>query len=518
MKNFCFLIGLVISLTANAQIFEPKSIFDNPKPEYFQKEIKETYKGQPIVLIDKPTKANEKKLIPSLKVATQQELEKATVPLNFIYTVKTPFGIEQTAGNQNHTTDFNSQIQIIDQKSVSVKEYIQIVTTKPTKIKRTLSLLPNEKEKTKIELVSFEINSKRVSYTTTKTKDTFTISAKNTYPEGVYFISIQYIVHNALQYKNGVTQLLVSTTGTHWPYPINRFKTVVLYPYIPISYQKQLYFGVNNVHLPEGYQHFKDIKGNSVYSLTRPLPAYADVRIFETFDGSQLPINFNDTFFEKYKFILFSIFSIITLCVYLISTNYYLKKIEKNKKNILKEINTLPLSVLLKIKKKKLTLALLLNLLKIQKFKKKKAPILFLLTQLGKNKFSRLLLSILMSLYAILYILFKHIIISIFIFTVFIVPLYLQEEGNKSIILLIAITYVLILSIFYYKTLIPVLKEDITTFKERLLSPYICFGLKDKTVLNFYLRYYRTAFLLDINQDLYDLIKKQNKTLDLPSL
>ena len=39
MKNFCFLIGLVISLTANAQIFEPKSIFDNPKPEYFQKEI-----------------------------------------------------------------------------------------------------------------------------------------------------------------------------------------------------------------------------------------------------------------------------------------------------------------------------------------------------------------------------------------------------------------------------------------------------------------------------------------------
>ena len=518
MKKFFLPLCLFLSLCAHAQSFEPKAVFGNPKPQYFQDKVEEIYTGQPIIKISRPNNQKQKEKLPTLKVASQKELENSSLPLNLIYTVKTPFGIEKTAGNIDHTTDFNTQIQLIDKKSISVKEYIQIITTKPTKIDRTLSLLSDNGSNIDVELISFEINSKKVSYSINKEKNTFSILAKNTYEPGVYFITLQYILRNAVQYKDGVTKLLFSVTGGQWPYPINRFQAVILYPYIPIVYQKQLYFGANNIHLPAGYKHVSDIKGNSIYTLTRPLPAFADVRILETFDGNQLPINFKDMFLEKYKLFLFSIGSVLALCIYLISSNYYLKKIEKKKRNTLKEVNNLPLSVLLSIQKKQPTFEMISNLIKIKKMKKKKAPILLLLLQFTKLKFSQMVLSWWLYLYNLIYMLFKHIIISVFIFIIFIAPLYMQEDRSITTGLAVAFVFICALIIFYYKAIIPVLKDELEAFKTRLLSPYICFGLKNKTVLNFYLRYYRTAFLLNCHQELHDLIKNQTTDLDLPTI
>ena len=520
--KFIFFTLLCLGFFSNqASAFNVGELFNKQSPSYYQEEVFQTYSGTPIIKIEGPLPENEEDIqnLPSLKVSTIEELKELEPNLNQIYNIKTPFGKKEIAHNLQHTTDFNIQIQILDRKTVSVHEYIQFISHEKRKISRAIPLkIKDGLKPLAIELTAFEKNGKKINYDISQTGDEFFVTSTNEYPAGVHMIHLNYIVHNAIQYTNGVTQLFLSLTGKNWPYPVNRFKAIVLYPYIPISYQKNLLFGTNNLEISNGISVSTDIKGNTIYTLKRPLPAFGDVRVFETFDGKNLPQNYNDMFFQKYKKQLFALFGTLATFIYLVISTFYLKKIEKRHDNVLKRVNRLAFTTLLVLQNKKIKRDVITDLKKIKKITKKSALLLSLTLFLMKTKLTQSIMKRILNSSTILFILFKYLIVITIILTVMTGPFVNQIGISDFIFLIPIICSILMLRYFYQKILVPELKKDIKLFKEKLLSPHICFGLKESTILAFYLRYYQTAYLLRIDDQLQDIIIKQNPNIQLPSI
>jgi hypothetical protein len=363
--KFLFFLGcFALSITSLAQTYNPEQLLDVKNPENFRSKIEQVYTGKPIVKIGTQQKKNTG---PRLKPTSKTELEKQDLPLNFIHNIKTPFGINKTAGHIDHTTDFYTKIQIIDKKNVSIQENIQIITTTPTIIQRNIPLNLNTKTPLEIHVLGFERNGKNLHYTIKQNTDEFNIQSSKEFPAGVHNIQFKYILKNAISETNNISNLFISLTGGKWNLPINRFRAIVLHPYSAINYQKDLLFGKNNISIPEGINISTDVKGNTIYTTTRPLPAYADVRVFESFDGKNLPTSFSDEFVEKYFHLLLSGITLVCLSFYLYISNNYFKKTANKRETILKKINSLPTSVLMYLSNKKFTLNTFSDLKRIQK-------------------------------------------------------------------------------------------------------------------------------------------------------
>ena len=498
-----------------------ETLFNQQKAEYYQQEVSKTYTDSPIIKIegDSPFKQEQDIQRPKLKLSSIEELKESIPVINQIYNIKTPFGKKEVAHNVQHTTDFNVQIQIIDNNTVSVQEFIQFISHEKQKISRTIpTKLKDGLNPLSIELNSFEKNGKKINYDIQQNKDEFVVTSTKEYPAGLHMLHLNYIVRNAVQQVDGVTQLFLSTTGTNWPYPVNRFKAIVLYPHIPVSYQKNLLFGTNNLSLSKGFDIVTDIKGNTIYTLNKVLPAYGDVRIFETFDGKSLPQNFSDLFFQKHKKIIFSAFSCLAILLYLCISSLYLKKIEKRHENVLKRVNALSFTTLLLLQSKKIKKELIWDLIQIKKITKKSSFILVLIYSLMKINILQSLIKRVLKTSTIFFALFKHLLVISIILAVTIFP-FIHKGNESDLIFLISILFSIIsITIFYKKVFIPELKNDLILFKEKLLSPHICFGLKECTILAFYLRYYQTAYLLNIDHNLQSIIVTQNPQIQLPSI
>ena len=271
------------------------------------------------------------------------------------------------------------------------------------------------------------------------------------------------------------------------------------------------------MNISNGIEIITDIKGNSIYTSKQILPAFGDVRIFETFDGKNLPQNFRELFFQKYKKLIFSIFSCLAIFLYLVTSSFYLKKIEKRHENVLKRVNTLSFTTLLLLQKKKIKRNIILNLIQIRKTTKKSSLILLILSYLIKTKLTQSVTKRLLKICTVFFVLFKHLLVISIILLITILPFIQKGTGSDLVFLVPTIFTIISVKLFYQKVLIPELKNDLELFKEKLLSPHICFGLKNSTILAFYLRYLQTAYLLNIEDKLKDIIISQNPQIKLPS-
>lgn len=509
------LIMAILFLTP-AKADNIEALFNKKDPAYYQEEVSSIYQGTPIIKIEMEKEIIDQNPRPKLELSSLNELKESTPIFNQIYQIKTPFGKKEIAYNLPHTTDFVSTVQVIDNNTVAVQEYIQFVSDKQQQIKRIIPTNYNQNlHPLSIKLNTFEINGKKINYSLFQTKDEFVIKTVKEYPAGLYMIQLDYIVENAIQAKNGVTQLFLSLTGKNWPYPIDRFKAIVLYPYIPVSYQKGLLFGSNNLNIEEGVIKQTDIKGNTIYTITKPIPAFGDIRIFETFDGKYLTKNFNELFFQKYHHLIFSGLACFYLCLYLIISTLYLKKIEKRSATVLKRVNKLSFMTVLLIQQKKVKKSFFEELIKIKKITKKRTYFVRFIYTLSQVKIANSFIKRLLKIVAILGILFKYAFIAGIIYIVAVWPLY-EEKAGLIFFIIPLIFFIFILSLFYKKVLYQEIKNDIKQFKEKLLSPHICFGLKESTILAFYLRYYQTAYLLGIDKNLQEIIKTQAPNINLP--
>ena len=123
MNKTLFLFTLLITKTVLAQPsgYSPETLFKTVNPDYYKEEVSSVYEGDPIVKIENPHYRNQKDNLPSLHPTSVKDLEKAYMPLNLSYDIKTPFGEKRKAGHINHTTDFYTQIHIMDDRSVFFK-------------------------------------------------------------------------------------------------------------------------------------------------------------------------------------------------------------------------------------------------------------------------------------------------------------------------------------------------------------------------------------------------------------
>ena len=519
MRLILFLSFFILHLTAFAQNYSPDKVLDPNNQSNFKERISKVYTGEPIVKMGGGSK---KQSTPKLSVSSAQELQQSDTPLNLIYNIKTPFGIKETAGNTDHTTDFYSKIQVIDNQNLLIQENIQFVTTKPRKIERILPLsLKNQTKMVPFEVnvLSFEVNGKSINYDITQSKDSFQIQSIKEFPAGVHSINFKYILKNGIQNINSVSQLFVSTTGSKWPLPINRFRAIVLYPNIPITYQKDLLFGNNNISIHDGVKITTDIKGNTIYTNLRPIPAFADIRVFETFNGKNLPLSFDQNFLKKHFNLLLSIGTLVILSLYLLISAYTLKKTAQKGENILKKINDLKPCVLMLLIKKNFTFSIFNDFKRIEKSCKKPLLRTKILRALYKIKFLNIPLNFILKGVGVLFLTYKYILTGFILFFIIMHPLIL-EAYHQNLISIYGILFIYFIEIFifYKKTIQPLYIKDIDDFKEKILNPYLCYGLNSKTILSFYKRYYKSTYILDIHQNLKQGIEQQTKNISLPTL
>lgn len=235
------------------------------------------YSGTPFVRIDKT-------------VGAPQDKGDKFVPIAFDkitnYPIQTPFGQKTEAAFVAHTTDFTFVIQILGDGSIKVKETIQFVNTKAdTLFERVYTALSGQE----IIITSLKRNHKPVNKQVIKNTDTVHLTDTEKLPSDIYIYEVDYIVKNAIKSNGKENILKYSLTGISWPLPVERFSAVVLFPQKTQLYHSEVVFGVNNVPIVDSAQLKTDDNGNIFMTLTRPLPAFADVKLVVAFNQKALP-------------------------------------------------------------------------------------------------------------------------------------------------------------------------------------------------------------------------------------
>lgn len=289
MKHLILAFLLFFSFTVQAQITNPETLLDINNPDLTQSSTTKTFTGTPAILIEPSQRTQEPKINPADLVPLLALSNKPTeIP------IKTLFGHDRTAPYLDHTTDFVVFVQVLDDNTIQIEEQIQFINTKPDqKFKRILSKRITDKNGKEINLdiepVAFYRDNLPVSLSVSNNTDNLTVAYPKTLPTGINRFTIRYLVKGAIFQNKSMADITLPLSGINWPLITERFSAVLMMPQQTEFYTKELTFGTNNQQISDNYTTQTDIKGNTVYQLTRPLPAFADVRLHTIFDAKNLP-------------------------------------------------------------------------------------------------------------------------------------------------------------------------------------------------------------------------------------
>lgn len=541
--KFFFVCGLFFVLPAFSQIFNERNLLNIKNREQLQTSKTILYEGFPFVKIEPTigsvphpnftqwmdeeryrlfgsTQITDKSL-KAMNKAEQiktnfQNIQSTVIPE---YQIRTPFGKETTAAFINHTTDFTTIIQLINDSTILVEERIQFITTKNLSWERILSKdvsnIPQSKP-LEINLISVKKDNHTVSFTTEETSDKLIIRNPNQIEPGVHFFTLKYLVKNAILPFGGATRLAISLTGTEWPLPIDRFTLITLQPQKTSIFAKEILFGSNNIPILNSFDAKTDTTGNTFYTLTHPLPAFADVKVIEMFDGTKL---LKASFKERLNNLLPNLTLILNFLItifYLCVSSSYIKW-KKPEKDFLKKINKLPFFTLLFIKKKPLTYSFLKEMEFFWKYKQKRNHILSLSIVLSHYIGTAFILKKTLNLYSFLLLSSKYLFTELFLLLLTFLISYIEEIKISPHAWLFLGICIFILHILFFKfSLLPTIKKEINIFIQKLLTPSICFGLTQQEILALYIQYYQTTRSLDIHVKWVSIIKKFYPQLKLP--
>ncbi len=289
MKHLILTLLLFFCLTVQAQMTNPETLLDINNPDLTQTSTTKTFTGTPAILIEPPQRKQEPQVNPADLVPLLEPSQKATeIP------IKTLFGHDRTAPYLDHTTDFVVFVQVLDDNTIQIEEQIQFVNTKPNqKFKRTLSKKITDKNGKQIFLdiqpISFYRDNHPVSLAFQNEENNLMAEYPKTLPTGINRFTIRYLVKGVIFQNKSLAEITLPLSGINWPLITERISIVLMLPQKSDFYVNELLFGANNQEIPEQFTVQSDIKGNAVYQLTRPLPAFADVRLHTIFDAKNLP-------------------------------------------------------------------------------------------------------------------------------------------------------------------------------------------------------------------------------------
>lgn len=231
--------------------------------------------------------------IPEAPAAPAPELP-ADIRPNARIEITTPFGQKTTASFSNQITDFLSIVQPINETDVLVEERIHLINANPRDsfarvLPRRITTAAGKEVSFEATLVKAALNGRPVSLNRTERADATVFAYAPILPPGVYVFTLSYLMSGAIQKTNAAARLTLPLAGNAVNRPVERFAALVLFPQKTKLYTREILFGANNVRVPATVKSYTDARGNTLYQLTRPLPAFADVRLEMTFDGALAP-------------------------------------------------------------------------------------------------------------------------------------------------------------------------------------------------------------------------------------
>lgn len=319
-KKFLIICTTLIMATISvAQEIAPENLLNI---EQYQKRLAQPYQGGTFVHIDLP----------------QQKITEPTfnpIPLRLMgnYPIKTPFGQETQAAFVAHTTDFISIIQILNNTDIMMQQTIQFVNTKGQDYFIRTFNLPDDAQ---MMLINAKRNNQPIdTLKIAKENHVWTIKDNTPLPSGIYSYTLSYLIKRIVKSQDNKNHLRLSLTGANWGLPTERFSAIVLLPSKVSVDSQTLLFGSNNVQIDDGFISQNDDKGVT-YRLTRPLPAYADVKIDMVLDQIPVP-SFSEHLAQHFNHFLFFL-CLGILVMYTLLTRLYLSH-HKNDKIPLKELS-----------------------------------------------------------------------------------------------------------------------------------------------------------------------------------
>ncbi len=303
---------LILATSSVAQEIAPADLLNI---EQYQKNRDKPYQGGTFVHIDLP------QTIPSEPVFNP-------IPLlpSGSYAIKTPFGQKTEAAFVAHTTDFYSIIQVLNDTDVSMQQTIQFVNTKGQAHFSRVFDLP---ENAQITLLNAKRDNKPIdTMSVSKNNHTWTVQDNAILSSGIYSYTLSYLIKNAIVPQGDNYHLRLSLTGPDWALPTERFSVIILLPKKASVKSHTLLFGSNNAQIDNSFTSQTDDKG-IMYRLTRPLPAYADVKVDMVLDKNIYTVSFTEWISRYFNHLLFFL-CLGVLVVYTLSTYGYLVRHKSN--------------------------------------------------------------------------------------------------------------------------------------------------------------------------------------------
>lgn len=455
--------------------------------------------------------------IPQFTKTNLDEIKSATqMPQD--YTVTSLYGKKEETVFVDHTTTFLVTAQIINPTDILVEENIQFISTTPLVIERQLPKTTNQNN-TLQSISVLEVKKNSVISKFSQTESEHFLSLKDTVksPAGTYNLQIKYIIKNAiLDYNQKKGTLTFSITGTNWAFPVDRFRVLLLYPKkIPV-FTRTLTFGSNHLSILNSYISKTDPKGNTFYTLTRPLPAFAAVTITEEFDSAELyalmPEGLSD---KNFSLILTGLFLFISL-LYLVFASFFLKIDMKNK--MMKSILKMPFFVISYLKNTRLSYKLLINLKNRNHFLKKKSFLLALLIRLFPHKFLFSVMIHILKAYAVMFLYFKYIITQVLILLTVSAVIFFYHLPFILSYCLVSLLLIIMAHIIFFKLRFKkFLSDQLEAFENNMLKKSNYIGLSEKAINGLYLQYAPVLYTgnltprwLTVIKELYpDIVIKQ---------
>lgn len=310
---------LIMTTLAVAQEVVPEDLLNI---DQYQKNQGKPYQGGTFVHIDLPQqRPNEPVFNPIPLLPTGN------------YIIKTPFGQKTEAAFVAHTTDFYSIIQVLNDTDVMMQQTIQFVNTKgQAHFTRTFDLPAN----VHMTLLKAKRDNKTIdTMRVWEEGQQWTVKDTAILSSGIYSYTLSYLIKGAIQPQENTRRLRISLTGPDWSLPTERFSAIVLLPKKSSVKSHTLLFGSNNAQIEDSFTSQTDDKG-IMYRLTRPLPAYADVKVDMVLDKNIYTISFTEWLSRHFNHLLFFL-CLGVLLVYTLLTYWYLVR-HKNKHLPVKEL------------------------------------------------------------------------------------------------------------------------------------------------------------------------------------
>ena len=256
------------------------------------------YEGSPLVYVEgirPPEKANndlEELQLKLFGTKNVREATKNTLKLSDI-TLETqdqqpelvflnPLHQETRSAFIPHISNFMAIIQILNRDQLIVNENVTLINTKENNSwTRHIALQPLSSAK----FVSFMQNGQVQSVTTEEQIGDVTFTSAIPLDIGVNHIVFKYTVQKPFIGNEFNFNLI----GSDSPWPIEQFKTLVLFPAAMQLTGTKLLFGNNQMDIPDIYSQKTDSRSNTNFTINRVVPPRAKIQLHMQFDVNTLP-------------------------------------------------------------------------------------------------------------------------------------------------------------------------------------------------------------------------------------